>query len=242
MTAELTDVYATLIDLDTHVSEPWTLIGGLMVLTHCAEHGAPFTRPTGDADVAVSVFTHRSALHSLTARLRRTGFRDVTPDPLAGGPHLSYRWSRSAAKIDVAVPPKANEQKDAATTVSGHISVELPATQQALSRTQRLAIRLADGTQGHVRRPDLLGSVVIKAAAAVADRRNPARHREDLVALADLLAASGQHVEYAHQVRGKDAKRIRSALALITAREWRGATDPDAARAAMQFIIERDGT
>jgi hypothetical protein len=60
----------------------------------------------------------------------------------------------------------------------------------------------------------------MKATAAVADRRNPARSREDLVALADLLAASERHTEYTRQVRNKDAKRIRLALALTTAREW----------------------
>jgi hypothetical protein len=161
LTPELSDVYGAILDLDEHVREPWTLIGGLMVLTHCAELGAPFPRPTRDADITVSVFTHREALRSLTMRLNQIGFRDVTPDPLAGGPRLSYRWSRSAAKVDVAVPPKANDQQRPPTTVSGRVGVELPATQQALRRTQRVAIALAGsplaaGAQGHVRRPDLL--------------------------------------------------------------------------------------
>ena len=85
------------------------LIGGLMALTHCAEHRAPFTRPTGDADIAVSFFTHRRALHSVTMRLTKLGFSDDTPDRFGGGPQLSYRWTRSNVKLDVAVPPKIND-------------------------------------------------------------------------------------------------------------------------------------
>jgi len=204
--ARLSATFNTLFDLDQQVAAPWTLIGGLMVLTHCAEHDVPFARPTGDADVAVGVFTHRDALAQVTTWLRRRDFTDITPAPLTGGQPRSYRWSDGQVLFDVAVPAKANEQRRVATTASGHPAVELPALQQALRRSERLPVSLADGTTGHLRRPDLLAALVLKAQAAVSDRRDTDRHREDLVALAEALAHSGWHRSYQPQLRPKGAR------------------------------------
>jgi hypothetical protein len=234
--ATLAAAYQTLIGLDAAVSEPWTLIGGLMVMTHCLERGAPFNRPTGDADIAVSVFTHRRALARVTGHLRDAQFVDVSPPALPGDDQLSYRWAREGVKLDVAVPPKANDQRDPPTTVTGRTAVELPATQQALRRTERLR-STADGIRGFVRRPDLLGAIVIKSAAAAADRRDPDRHREDLVTLADIMAFDGDQTEYAPQTTEKDRARIRTAMHDISMRQWRAARDPDAARRALEYLV-----
>jgi hypothetical protein len=236
----LDDAFLTLLGLNAAVSEPWTLIGGLMVLVHCLENEAPFSRPTDDADIAVSVFTHRRALTRVTEQLREASFIDDTPRALCGEKQLSYRWVRDAVKIDVAVPPKTNQQPDAATTVTGLNAVELVATQQALRRTERVPVTVGD-QRGYLRRPDLLGAIVIKSSAAVGDRRDPRRHREDLVTLADILAFSGRQVEFAPQMRSKDRHRIRDGAAVVTAREWRAARDPDAAQAAIGFLLSETG-
>ena len=235
---ELTQVYLTLFDLDVTVAEPWTLIGGLMVLTHCAEHGVPFNRPTADADIAVSALTHRNALMAVTLRLARLGFRDVTPEPLGGGERPSYRYAAAQVHVDVVVPAKANAQANPAVTAAGRRGVELPATQQALRRTERVHVRTAEGVRGQVRRPDLLGSIIIKAAASTLDRRNPERHQEDLVTLSDTLAVAGSHPRYATQMSRRDNKRLREALAALPDRLWRRAQDPDAARAALQYLLK----
>lgn len=236
LTAQLSAALEVLTVLDREVREPWTLIGGLMVLLTCAEHGRRFHRATVDADVVVGVFTHRRALRRLTSQLRRDDFVDDSPDPTTGGERLAYRWRRDAVVLDVTVPPKVNEQDDPPTTVVGRRSVALPGTQQALRRTERLPVRLPGGVDGHVRRPDLLGAVVLKSVAAVSDRRDAGRHREDLVMLADLLATTGRHVTYRPVVRAKDCRRIAAAAARVTLGEWRTADDPDAARAALDHL------
>ena len=235
--ARLRATFSTLFDLDQQVTAPWTLIGGLMVLTHCTEHDVPFARPTGDADVAVGVFTHRDALTQVTTWLRRRDFTDITPAPLTGGRPQSYRWSDGQVLVDVAVPVKANEQRRVATTTSGHPAVELPALQQALRRSERLPVSLADGTSGQLRRPDLLAALVLKAQAAVSDRRDTDRHREDLVALAEALAHSGWHRIYQPQLRPKDTQRLAAARLTITPAQWRAAQDPTAARSALDALI-----
>ncbi len=238
--ATLTATFGTLLDLDQQVAAPWTLIGGLMVLTHCTEHEVPFVRPTGDADVAVGVFSHRDALAQVTTWLRRRDFTDITPAPLTGGRPRSYRWSDGQVLIDIAVPAKANEQQRVATTASGRPGVELPALQQALRRSERLQLSLADGTNGHLRRPDLLAALVLKAQAAVSDRRDTDRHREDLVALAEALAHSGWHGSYRPQLRPKDTQRLAAARPTITSAQWRRAQDPIAARTALDALIDSD--
>jgi hypothetical protein len=236
---ELAAAYRVLLLLDAQVSEPWTLIGGLMVFTLCAEYGSPFTRPTGDADIAVGVFTHRRGLGRVTSLLRAAGFDDVTPPAVGRSRQLSYRRAREGVSFDIGVPPKANGQRTVATSVTGRAAVELPATQQALRRTQRLAVRINEDA-GYVRRPDLLGAVVIKAAAAGTDTREPERHREDLVSLADTLAHSGEHLSFAAQLRPQDRARLRMALGRITRKEWRGARDPEAAEAALRYLLGSD--
>jgi hypothetical protein len=232
----LNGAFEMLLALDESVRAPWTLIGGLMVLVHCMENDAPYTRPTDDADIAVNVFTHRNAIALLTRELRDAGFTDQTPPALPGDRQLSYRWVLDDVHVDVAVPPKANDQDDQPTAVTGRPAVELVATQQALRRTQRVAINVAD-RRGNLRRPDLLGAIVIKAAAAVADRRDPDRHRQDLVTLADILAFTGRHTEYAPQMRPKDRDRLRRAQGVIRQRQWRAARDPAAAQAAFQYLL-----
>jgi hypothetical protein len=236
----LAAAFRLLFALDELVETPWTLIGGLMVLLHCSEHGVAFSRPTADADVAVGVFTHRGALLRLTGVLREHGFADVTTAPLTGGEPLSYRWSDGVVKVDVAVPPKANDQRDRPVTATGRPAVELPATQQALRRTERLLVTLDDGSQGTLRRPDLMAALVIKAQATVSDRRDTDRHREDLVSLCEALAVSGSYLEYRDQVRSKDVKRLLAATETVRPAFWRQASDPVAARSALAFMTGAD--
>jgi hypothetical protein len=233
----LTGALATLFTLDKVVSAPWTLIGGLMVLLHCAEHGVAFRRATADADVAVGVFTHRDALTQVTAALRGMRFSDATPDPLAGGQRLSYRWSRGQVHVDVAVPAKVNAQLHVPRSASRLPGVELPALQQALRRSERLQVTVADGPSGYLRRPDLLGALVVKAQAAISDSRDTDRHRGDLVALCEALAMSGAHTTFRAQLRDKDRRRLRQAAATIRPAMWRQCADEAAARGALSYLL-----
>lgn len=227
--------------LERAVPEPWALVGGLMVMLHCVEHEVPFSRATSDADIALGVFTHRGALRRVSGVLRDMNFVDTTPRPLASDDLLSYRWEQGVIKVDLMVPERVNEQTRVPTTVTHRPAIELPAIQQALARTQRLHVRLADGAVGVLRRPDLLGALTMKAVAAVTDRRNPGRHVVDLVALSDALASSGGHVRYARVLRPKDVARLRKVYALLTDEHWRRAADPEAAREALGFISTAKG-
>lgn len=233
----LTGALETLFILDSTVPAPWTLIGGLMVILHCAEHGVAYRRATADADLAVGVFTHRDSLAQVTTALRRMKFTDATPDPLGGGQPLSYRWSRGKVRIDVAVPAKVNAQLSVPQSSSRLPGVEFPALQQAIRRSERLQVTIADGPSGYLRRPDLLGALVVKAQAAISDSRDTDRHRGDLVAMCEALAMSGAHTTFRIQLRDKDRRRLRRAAATIRPAQWRQADDEAAARGALDYLL-----
>lgn len=231
----LTETFAVLQRLDRS-PQPWTVVGGLMVMVHCGRHNVPFTRATGDADIAVGVFTHRRALRELTRDMTKLGFVDVTPEPLAGA-LLSYRWARDPVMIDLIVPERVNNQDTVPLTASRLPAVELPGVQQALARTERLTIALDDGRTGPIRVPDLLGALTIKSTAVLSDRRATARHLSDLVALLDALAASGDVIGYAGEIRSEDRTRIRRGTDRLTASHWLRSEDSTAAQDALGFLL-----
>lgn len=232
----LTETFAVLQTLDAS-PHPWTVVGGLMVMTHCLRHGVPFTRATGDADIAVGVFTHRRALRELTRDMTQLGFADITPGSMTGE-NLSYRWSRDPVLIDLLVPERVNDQRSVPHTASRRPAVELPGVQQALARTQRLTIELHAGPTGPIRVPDLLGALTIKSTAALSDRLDTDRHFSDLVMLIDALAASGDVVRYASELRSEDRTRIRLATDRLTAAQRRTSTDPLAAGDALDLLLD----
>ncbi len=61
------------------------------------------------------------------------------------------------------------------------------APMRALIRAERIPVRIS-GREGHGRRPNLLGALVAKAAAAVADTREPERRQDDVTVLAGSLS------------------------------------------------------
>ncbi|MFF2452265.1 hypothetical protein [Isoptericola sp. NPDC058082] len=195
-------------------------------------------RATEDADVAINVFTRREGLREVTRALGKLGYQDVTPTSLASGEQLSYRRELDSSRIDLMVPEEAGRQTSVPRAVNRRRSVELPAVQQALARSELLRVSLTDGTRGFVPRPNVLGSLVMKASAAVRDKRAPERHRADIVSLCTAMALAGLHVQYAAQLRPKDHRRLRRAKDRISAAEWRRSLDPEAAVAALDFLID----
>lgn len=173
--------------LDLHVSHPtgWTLVGGQMVHLHlhCAEHGVSAQRPTDDVDTVLDVRAAPRVLHEFTATLHRLGFRPAG-ETWTGHQH---RWERGEAVIDLLIPRHLGERAARRPGVTGGTTIETPGAQQALDRTATVLVQVA-GRAGFVRRPNLLGALVAKAAAntvALDPRRG--RHLVDFAVLTTLV-------------------------------------------------------
>jgi hypothetical protein len=226
-------VWGALLSLDETLAAPWCLVGGQAVVLHCLERGVTPVRATDDGDVVVDVFASRGALSAATSVLDDLGFAQRTDN---GG--YGYRWVNGAAHIDVLVPERANAQRRPALTRRGARSVETPAAQQAIARAERVPV-LLPFRSGRVPRPDLLGTIVVKAAAAVADTRDPERHLQDIAVLCSL-APGPDLVRMLDRVTPKDRRRLRRVAPRLApgASAWRHARDPVAAADVFGLLLE----
>ncbi|MBI4941303.1 MAG: hypothetical protein HY830_11205 [Actinobacteria bacterium] len=201
MPPEQTSSWIGLLDLHEQLAGGWTLVGGQLVHLHCAERGRFPVRPTNDADTVIDVRADPRMLARFTAALTGLGF--VPAGISAEG--LQHRWVRGDASIDVLLPDGVGERARSRRGVTGSPTLPTAGGTQALERTETVAVTV-DGRAGHVRRPNLVGALVGKAAALTnAGDAGPGRHRRDFVVLAGLLAARDFRNE---TVTKKDRQRL----------------------------------
>ena len=208
MPAEQTASWLGLLDLYDRLDEGWTLIGGQLVHLHCAERGQFPIRPTNDADTVIDVRADERFLRTFTKTLTDLGFH--AEGISAEG--LQHRWRRGQASIDVLLPEGIGERVGSREGVTGSPTISTADGTQALQRSETVAVEVA-GREGFVRRPNLVGALVVKAAA----HANPGdaargRHRRDFVVLARLLRASDITSE---ELSKKDRQRLRSMISAI---------------------------
>lgn len=222
MSPEQEAAWLALMDVHEHLATDWTLIGGQMVHVHCAERNAFPPRPTDDADAVVDVRAAEGMFERFTQVLQNLGFV-----PQTSGDGLQHRWTRDVddvvASIDVMLPDGIGERAASRLGAGGAPTLETPGGTQALHRSESVHVRLGTRT-GWVRRPNMVGALVMKAAAHETDRgQTGRRHREDFITLVTLLAA--------RDLRGADltktdGRRLRAMVAAVKA-------DP--------FIVTRQG-
>lgn len=179
MLAAQTASWHALLDLFERLPAGWTLIGGQMVHLHCTERSYTPPRPTDDADTVLDVRSNPQILLEVTSALRDLDF--VAEGISANG--MQHRWRRDRALIDVLIPDGVGERLPTRKGVTGSPTVQTPGGIQALRRSSAVEVEV-DGRQGHVRRPSLLGALIMKAAAhtVVADSAR-GRHRADFARL-----------------------------------------------------------
>ncbi len=145
---------------------------GLMDL-HCADRDYGPPRPTEDIDTVLDVRAQPDMLLTFTGVLVDLGFQ-------AGGTSaegLQHRWVRDEAQIDVLLPDGVGERAAVRTGAGGAPTLPKPGGTQVLARSESVAVTV-EGRAGFVRCPNLVGAVVMKAAAhmAVCDAAR-GRHR-----------------------------------------------------------------
>lgn len=212
---------------DVHDAHPtgWTLVGGQMVHLWCAEREARPTRPTDDLDAVLDVRGepgNPGVLMTFTTVLDRLGF---APSGTSPNGH-QHRWVRDGAQIDVLIPRAVGERATTRKGAGGGTTLETPGAQQALNRTEAIEVTVG-GRTGWMRRPNLLGALVAKAAAyTVTLDTGRARHISDFLVLTTLIepgdevgAASRRDRAYLDGMLGVVANDRRSLLTVEGAQE-----------------------
>lgn len=174
---ETLQLWAAVGDLVERLPGRWVLIGGLMVQLHAIEHGDTTARVTVDIDV-LGEARPPGALRAIDAALREQGFELVGPD-LDG---YAHRYERGGLVVDVLAPDGI---KPPTSLRRGIKAIGVPGGSQALSRSEVVTV-VVGGRRFELRRPTLLGAILIKARALMV-HSDPEAQREDLLRLLALI-------------------------------------------------------
>jgi hypothetical protein len=191
----------------------------------------------------VDVRADPNAITKLVAILRDLDFTDVRVSPEG----FEHRFEKVTAAgvavvdlgssapdtlvIDILGPEGLGERTDTRTSLGR--AFPAPGSSQALRRTELVEVSY-QGWRERIPRPDLLGAIVAKAAAATVDRVDPERHRTDLAFLLSLVDDP-----FALRANLKDHARLRAAADSLSedSLTWNIAPRPDDARAALRILI-----
>ena len=197
-------------DLHERLKDGWTLVGGQLVHLHCAERGHNPSRSTDDVDMVIDVRAASGMLLTFTRTLVDLGFESAG----ISAEGVQHRWRRGEASVDVLLPDGLSERAAAQKGITGSPTIPAPGGTQALERSESVVVTVG-GRRGWVRRPTIVGALVMKAAAhTVPSDGAKGRHRRDFITLASLIAARDFR---AVELNKKDRKRLRDMVAATRA-------------------------
>jgi hypothetical protein len=172
--------WAALIELAAVFGDNWLLVGGQMVFLHEVERQATEVRPTIDIDVVVNLRAEPDGLARVHETLISAGFEQDMPGPDGA----AHRYRRDGAVFDVLAPDNVGER--AQLTLGVGRTIEAPGTSQAFRRSGMVTVE-SDARSAKIRRPELLGALIGKAAAVSKitsrSRASRAKHMRDFDSL-----------------------------------------------------------
>lgn len=156
----------------------WSLVGGLMVQLHGFEHDDGL-RPTIDIDILAAARKPPAMTEEIASLLMRRGAQVAMPP--RSNPALGYRFELDGEVIEILGP---DGLKSDPKTLGGLTTFQASGGTQALRRTEVVLVSLDGSPPVAVRRPNLLGAILIKARV-VAERRKEKfdSDRQDLLRL-----------------------------------------------------------
>jgi hypothetical protein len=156
----------------------WTLVGGLMVQLHGFERDDD-PRPTADIDVLGAAKRPPRMTETMAGLLLELGAE--VADPPRSDPKLGYRFEFEGEIVELLGPDGLRTDPR---TTGGLRTFQASGGSQALHRTEVVMVSLDGADPVAVRRPDLLGAILIKARVVTKRREQKfASDREDLIRL-----------------------------------------------------------
>jgi hypothetical protein len=196
-----------LLQVAADFGDGWCLVGGQMVHLLCVERAFTPVRPTDDSDVVLDVRARPQVLREFTQALVHAGF---SPGGETQEGH-QHRWVRQRASIDVLIPQGLGRAASR-TGVTGGTTLATPGAQQAITRSEIVTVQV-DDTTGAVRRPNMVGALVAKAAAfSVPNDSAKERHLTDFAVLA---AIAGRSDRIAEQLTVRDRAYLMPMLSAV---------------------------
>jgi hypothetical protein len=158
----------------------WCLVGGMMVALFAMDSNQT-TRPTTDIDILGNARSRPSATKGVAGVLRDLG----ATGPKVGGfdGERGFRFEVDGHDVDVLAP---DGLKGPAMIDAQFETIQIPGGTQALQRTESVTVIL-DGVGTLVRRPTLLGAILLKVRSLMV-HSDPEAQREDLVTLLSLMS------------------------------------------------------
>jgi predicted nucleotidyltransferase len=202
-------------------SDKWTLIGGLMTQLHVIHHGVGHVRPTNDVDIVLHIETQRGVPAATAAALEALGYTmKQNIDPRS---NTAHRFLRGTSSVDVVTsqPRQSGRGEPGSDVVDvltadhaapsveekmrGRTLIRVEGGTQALRRTVNADLEITPGQTTTISVPGPFGALVLKAAAAVTDARDPERHLQDAAAL--LACVEDPYLER-ENFAGSDRSRL----------------------------------
>lgn len=171
-----------------------------MVALHGLAAGRSPIRFSSDLDLIANLVLNPSSLKTCASHVCSMGF---TAAPSSDGERL-HRFTRDDLVIDI-VAPDHPPRHLLPLRLAGKNAIEVEGGWRALQRASAMPVRLGP-REGLIPLPDIGGALVIKARAAVADRRDPERH---LLDLAFLLSIVDNPRNLRDQLSGRDRAHLR---------------------------------
>lgn len=160
----------------------WALIGGLMVQLHSFEHSGD-ARPTIDIDVLGDSRRRLGTTRRIATIIDRLGGEMAMPS--RSDEDLGYKFEVDGEIVEVLGSDRARTDP---ATLGGFTTIRVPGGSQALSRTEMVLVSLDGAPPVAVRRPNLLGAILIKACAVAKKRREKFESdRQDLIRLLSFV-------------------------------------------------------
>ena len=162
-------------------NQRWTLVGGLMVQLHGFERGGR-ARPTTDIDLLGDSRQRPAMTQRISEELVERG-AEMTMPPV-GSEDLGYKFELDGEVVEVLGSEGVRTDPR---TIGKHTTFQVPGGTQALGRTEVVGVSLAGAEPVFVRRPSLLGAILIKARAVATQRDKFESDRQDLIRLLSFV-------------------------------------------------------
>ena len=191
---------------DFGAADRWTLVGGLMVQLHAFERRRS-SRLTADVDFLGDSRRRPSMTVRIAEVLKRRGGEMAMPPRT--NKNLGYRFEVGGSIIEVLGSEGVRRDPK---TLGEYRTFQVPGGTQALARTEVVRVSLAGGEPVDVRRPSLLGAILIKARAVAKKRDKFESDRQDLIR---LLGFVEDPRALAAGIKGNEKKWLREVGGLL---------------------------